>query len=127
MHLRLLAVGRLRPALREAADEYLRRLARVLRESVDGLYAKDRPSFDDEPILSRLSGDEFAVYLPGLTEAEGMEAAEEIRKAVEAFYFNESAGSSARRRSASARMRSRSRGKISIASVTDSDSITRTI
>lgn len=31
MHLTLLAVGRLRPAFREAADEYLRRLARWVR------------------------------------------------------------------------------------------------
>ena len=74
-------------------DEYLRRLARVLKECVDRLYAKERASFDGEPVLSRLSGDEFAVYLPGLTEAGGIEAAEEIRKTVEAFYFNESASS----------------------------------
>ncbi len=31
MHLTLLAVGRLRPAFREAADEYLRRLGRCVR------------------------------------------------------------------------------------------------
>jgi len=31
MHLMLLAVGRLRPAFREAADEYLRRLGRYVR------------------------------------------------------------------------------------------------
>lgn len=31
MHLTLLAVGRLRPAFREAADEYLRRLSRCVR------------------------------------------------------------------------------------------------
>jgi len=76
-----------------AGDEYLRRLANVLKERVGRIYAKARASFDAEPVLSRLSGDEFAVYLPGLTETEGMEAAEELRKAVEALYFTESESS----------------------------------
>lgn len=76
-----------------AGDEYIRRIAKVLEGMLKSAYAKAPASFDGEPLLARLSGDEFAVYLPGLTEAEGMEAAEEIRKAVENFYFSEASSS----------------------------------
>ena len=76
-----------------AGDEYIRRIAKVLEGVLKDAYTKAPASFDGEPVLSRLSGDEFAVYLPGLTEAEGMEAAEEIRKTVENFYFNEASSS----------------------------------
>ena len=76
-----------------AGDEYLRRIAKVLEGALKDICGKDPASFDGEPLLSRLSGDEFAIYLPGLTEAEGMEAAEEVRRAVENFYFSEASSS----------------------------------
>jgi len=76
-----------------AGDEYLRRISKVLEGVLAGAFGKAASSFDGGPILSRLSGDEFAIFLPGLTEAEGLEAAEEFRKAVEGFYFNEASSS----------------------------------
>ncbi len=76
-----------------AGDEYLRRIAKIFEGVLKAEYARAAASFDAEPILSRLSGDEFAVYLPGLTEAEAMETAEELRKAVESFYFSEASSS----------------------------------
>lgn len=70
-------------------DEYMRRLARVLDKTVKEVRRKCAASSDAEPLISRLSGDEFAVYFPGMTGADGMQAAEDIRKAVEGFYFTE--------------------------------------
>lgn len=74
-------------------DEYIRRVAKVFEGVLMEIRGKARASFDGEPLLSRLSGDEFAIYLPGLTEAEGIEIAEQIRKAVEGFYFTEASSS----------------------------------
>lgn len=42
-----------------------------------------------ESILSRMGGDEFAIYLPARDEEEGMKTAEEIRKRIEKFRFAE--------------------------------------
>lgn len=74
-------------------DEYIRRVAKVFEGVLMEIRGKARASFDGEPVLSRLSGDEFAIYLPGLTEAEGIEVAEQMRKAVEGFYFIDASSS----------------------------------
>jgi diguanylate cyclase (GGDEF)-like protein/PAS domain S-box-containing protein len=70
-------------------DEYLRRISKVLEATLENVYKRGPASFDNKPLISRLSGDEFAVYLPGFSEAEGIETAEEIKKSVEGFYFGE--------------------------------------
>ena len=45
-----------------------------------------------ESILSRMGGDEFAIFLPARSEKEAMETAEEIRKRLEKYRFVEIAG-----------------------------------
>jgi diguanylate cyclase (GGDEF)-like protein len=60
-----------------AGDELLVQLAIVMQEHL-------RP----EDVLARLGGDEFGVLLPGLVEpAPAMQAAERLRRSIEAFMF----------------------------------------
>lgn len=55
-----------------AGDEVLRRLARVLRTSLDG-----------QSLAARYGGEEFLILLPGADVREAGESAERVRRAIE--------------------------------------------
>ena len=67
-------------------DEFLRRVARLLQTNLRYLDAKYIKKSTMESVLCRLSGDEFAIFLPAAGRAEGMIVAEQARKAIEDFY-----------------------------------------
>lgn len=68
-------------------DEFLRRLAKLLQFNVRYLSSRLlKKEEKDSVMLSRLSGDEFALYLPSAGMVEAVEAAEHIRSAIECFY-----------------------------------------
>jgi diguanylate cyclase (GGDEF)-like protein len=67
-------------------DEFLRRVARLLQFNVRYLSTRVLKDGKDEVLLSRLSGDEFAVYLPSAGMVESVETAERLRSAIECFY-----------------------------------------
>ena len=67
-------------------DEFLRRVARLLQFNIRYLSSRLLKDETDAVILSRLSGDEFAVYLPSAGMVEAVEAAEHLRSAIECFY-----------------------------------------
>ncbi|MBI2413803.1 MAG: EAL domain-containing protein [Deltaproteobacteria bacterium] len=69
-----------------AGDEFLRRASRILSAAVGRI----RPEkISKEPILGRLSGDEFAVFIPGVAVREALSIAETLRKDIEDFRFQE--------------------------------------
>lgn len=72
-----------------AGDEYLRRLGKVIKDLLDREYGEEPAAFDSRPLLSRLSGDEYAVFFPGIDRKRGMDLIESIRAEVEGFYFAE--------------------------------------
>jgi len=68
-------------------DEFLRRVAKLLQFNMRYLSSRLlKKEEKDAVLLSRLSGDEFAVYLPSAGMVEAVEAAEHIRSAIECFY-----------------------------------------
>lgn len=67
-------------------DEFLRRVARVLQFNTRYLSGKLLKCENERVLLSRLSGDEFAVFLPTAGRVESVEAAERLRSAIECFY-----------------------------------------
>lgn len=67
-------------------DEFLRRVAKLLQFNMRYLSSRLLKEEKDAVMLSRLSGDEFAVYLPSAGMVEAVEAAEYIRSAIECFY-----------------------------------------
>ncbi len=69
-----------------AGDEFLRRVSLILSSAVGRI----RPEkISKGPILGRLSGDEFAVFVPGVAVREALSVAETIRKDIEDFRFQE--------------------------------------
>lgn len=67
-------------------DEFLRRLASLLKITVryvDSQYLSDK---GQHSVLCRLSGDEFAVFVPSVDKVEAVIIAEQVRKGVEGFY-----------------------------------------
>ncbi|MBI5236832.1 MAG: EAL domain-containing protein [Deltaproteobacteria bacterium] len=68
-----------------AGDSFLRRVAKLFLADAGRIYKRRAPSEAEEPLISRLSGDEFAFLLPSFTEQQGLEAAEELRSSIEAF------------------------------------------
>lgn len=69
-----------------AGDEFLRRASSILSSAVGRI----RPEkISKEPILGRLSGDEFAVFVPGVAVREALSVAETLRKDIEDFKFQE--------------------------------------
>ncbi|HBG46647.1 MAG TPA: hypothetical protein DDW94_06600 [Deltaproteobacteria bacterium] len=72
-----------------AGDEYLRRIANILHDRLEEICKNSPSEFDQPPVLSRLSGDEFAIFLPGISEERGVELTESLRSSVEGFYFTE--------------------------------------
>jgi diguanylate cyclase (GGDEF)-like protein len=68
-------------------DEFLRRVAKLLQFNMRYLSSRLlKKEEKDAVMLARLSGDEFAVYLPSAGMVEAVEAAEHIRSAIECFY-----------------------------------------
>src|SRR3972149_5127292 len=67
-------------------DEFLRRVARLLQTNLRYLDAKYIKKSTMESVLCRLSGDEFAIFLPAAGRAEGMLVAGQARKSIEDFY-----------------------------------------
>lgn len=67
-------------------DEFLRRVARLLQFNTGYLSGKLLKGESGGVFLARLSGDEFAVFLPTAGRVESVEAAERLRSAIECFY-----------------------------------------
>jgi diguanylate cyclase (GGDEF)-like protein/PAS domain S-box-containing protein len=70
-------------------DEFLRRMARLFKTVVEISYKKLPLHPEEKPLLSRLSGDEFAVFLPSADTATSLTVMEELRRAAESFRFSE--------------------------------------
>ncbi len=75
-------------------DEFLRRIASLFNTVVELAYMKGFPHEDAKPLLSRLSGDEFAVFLSSANAVSGLAVMDELRQSVQAFHFTEHAASS---------------------------------
>ena len=67
-------------------DEFLRRVAKLLQLNARYLSTRLLKDEKDSVLLARLSGDEFAVFLPTAGMVEAVEAAEHIRSALECLY-----------------------------------------
>ncbi|MEK7680213.1 MAG: EAL domain-containing protein, partial [Deltaproteobacteria bacterium] len=70
-----------------SGDNYLRRTGKLLQSGIDLIY-KER-MIGGKAFIGRLSGDEFAVFLPSVSKEEGINIAERLRKSVEQFRFSE--------------------------------------
>lgn len=68
-------------------DEFLRRMATLFSNEVDLAYPKERDA--GQSLISHLSGDEFAIFIPSIGEEEAVALAERLRAATEAFRFAE--------------------------------------
>lgn len=67
-------------------DEFLRRVAKLLQIIIRYVNSKFFNDSENEILLCRLSGDEFAVFMPDIGRVEAVEIAEQIRKGLEDFY-----------------------------------------
>lgn len=67
-------------------DEFLRRVAGLLQTTLRYLNSQRAEESRNDSILCRLSGDEFAAFLPSADKSSAMKAAEQIRAALEGFY-----------------------------------------
>jgi len=67
-------------------DELLRRVGKLLQIMLRYLNSRYLKEQVGESLLSRLSGDEFAVFLPSVGRVESVTIAEQIRKGLEDFY-----------------------------------------
>ncbi len=65
-------------------DEILSSMASLLRSALETEYKALVAQTGSNPLLGRMSGDEFAVFLPHLSEAEALKIAERLRKDIEA-------------------------------------------
>lgn len=70
-----------------SGDDYLRRLGKLIQSATDTAYKEH--VVGGKPFIGRLSGDEFAVFLPSLGREEGLDTAECLRKTVEQARFSE--------------------------------------
>lgn len=69
-----------------AGDEFLRRASRIISAAIE----RANPEKTQKgPIIGRLSGDEFAVFIPGVAVREALSIAEILRKDIEDFRFQE--------------------------------------
>ncbi|MDP2689114.1 MAG: EAL domain-containing protein [Deltaproteobacteria bacterium] len=68
-----------------AGDEFLLRLSKLFQDTLNRVKRDFGARNGMDPVLSRLSGDEFAVLLPSFSESEGLQAAEEFRRDAEKF------------------------------------------
>jgi len=74
-------------------DELLRRVARMLQvtlryvdSNLRSLRSVCAGPGTDEPMLARLSGDEYAIFIPSIGMVEAVAVAEQLRKGIEGFY-----------------------------------------
>ncbi|MBI1910832.1 MAG: EAL domain-containing protein [Deltaproteobacteria bacterium] len=67
-------------------DEFLRRIGKMLQLTFRYINSRYYQQEINEGMLCRLSGDEFAVFLPSISKVESVEIAEHIRKGIECFY-----------------------------------------
>lgn len=72
-----------------AGDSLLQSAARHIKNTIRYLDELNKETKEKGSIIARLGSDEFAVFMPRRTEKEAVEAAEEIRKTIEAFHFQE--------------------------------------
>lgn len=70
-------------------DIVLQRIAEIIRSTSSSREKRCTHSDEDKPLVGRLGGNEFAVFLPACNENDGMEVAEEIRKMLEKHRFVE--------------------------------------
>ena len=66
-------------------DELLRLMAKVIKNTLNDPDCDYMKKTDGKLFAGRLSGDEFAIFLPFLDEEEGMAVAESIREKIESF------------------------------------------
>ena len=74
----------------KAGNELLKRMAEYLKDitsDIDIQYFRTFRKEIMESILCRMGGDEFAVFLPSRNEKEALETANEIRRRLESFQF----------------------------------------
>jgi diguanylate cyclase (GGDEF)-like protein/PAS domain S-box-containing protein len=67
-------------------DEFLMRVGKLLQHNLRYINSKYFNCPGRENILCRLSGDEFAVFMPAITRGEAVVAAEQLRSGLEGFY-----------------------------------------
>ncbi|MBI5642207.1 MAG: EAL domain-containing protein [Deltaproteobacteria bacterium] len=67
-------------------DEFLRRVAKLLQITLRYINTRYFNDPARESYLCRLSGDEFALFLPRVGRAESVAVAEQLRKGLESFY-----------------------------------------
>lgn len=67
-------------------DEYLRRVGRLLQITIRYLNAHYLQASQKDSLICRLSGDEFAIFVPGAGGADAVMVAEQVRKGLEGFY-----------------------------------------
>lgn len=67
-------------------DDFIVRLARHFTSTLNRIKAARTGGASKVPVISRISGDEFAVLLPSFTVDEGLRAAEEFRVDAEQFH-----------------------------------------
>lgn len=68
------------------ADEHLRRLSALFKNTLEKLHNETPHKNGAEPMLGRLSGDEFAVFLPQTDGTSALAAAERLRTAAESAH-----------------------------------------
>ncbi len=76
-------------------DDLLKRMAEFLKDilaEIDMQYFSVSKKEIMESLLCRMGGDEFAVFLPSRDAKESLETAEEIRRRMESFRFNDWTG-----------------------------------
>mgnify|MGYP001611564553 CR=1 FL=1 len=69
-------------------DDFLRRVSVVINSTIDAFYVR-HVGQKEKPLLSRPSGDEFAAFLPHLSEAQCLGLAEEIKNSIALFRYKE--------------------------------------
>ena len=70
-------------------DIVLQRIAEIISTMFSVREKRCTSADEDKPLVGRLGGNEFAVFLPACNENEGTEVAEEIRKMLEKYRFVE--------------------------------------
>lgn len=68
-------------------DEFLRRAGNLFNSTLEDVYSRGRK--DGYSLISRLSGDEFAIFISGVDESEAFGIAEKMRRSMEGFRFAE--------------------------------------
>jgi len=68
-------------------NTYLRRMGKILRDITFSLHKRYISDDLHKPLIAKLSGDEYAVFLPSITGKEASGIAETMRKRVEESHF----------------------------------------